>query len=618
MNVPRSSSASRSLLVLVAISASFAAFPAGASGRALPGNELVRKWGRGFAQRLEQDPDRPIPTWIYFTDRAGAERNPVALEAARSAMSPRALDRRARRGSVEGPLVSDLPVHEAYVRALTARGARLRGTSRWLNAASVEIAPTVAAEIARLPFVARVEPVARGRFSEPGVEERPGFPVSTESTSPRPVGEAIAFAPGDTAYYGGAFRQLDMMKAPALHASGLSGAGVLVCILDSGFRVTHQAFAGLSIVATRDFIYGDTNVDRDSTQDAPGQADHGTWTLGCVAGKLPGVYSGTAFNAMVALAKTENISSETPAEMDYWQFAAEWADSLGADIISSSLGYSEFDNPADSYTYADMDGRTTVVTLAAAEAARRGITVVTAAGNAGAQPWHYIIAPGDADTVITSGAVDSFNVVASFSSRGPTADGRIKPDVTAMGRNVFLVSASNNTAYIRANGTSFSTPLTAGAAALLLEAHPAWRPYEVREALRETALNHLTPNNDIGWGLIQLVAAKNWVPSTTGVIGDSPASSLRIAAAPNPLRPGAGTRLEFGAPAGAVVEVVDLSGRRRARLFEGVTGSRRSVVWNGAADDGSMLPAGVYWARIRAIGASHAPAARSVRLVVIP
>jgi subtilisin family serine protease len=536
-------------------------------------------------------------------------------------MTPRARDRRARRGSIGDITVADLPVHDAYVHALIARGARLRGVSRWLNAASVEIAAAEAPALASLPFVSSMTLVPKGR--PPALEETVEAPAPL-ARSPRNGPESatrIALVPGDPAYYGGAFKQLDMMQVPQLHSLGLSGAGVLVCMLDSGFHITHQAFAGLNVVATRDFINGDLNVDSQAGQDSAGQVSHGTETLSCVAGNQPGVFSGGAFGASVALGKTEFVPSETPIEMDYWQFGAEWADSLGADVISSSLGYSEFDNPIDSYTYADMDGRTTVVTLAALEAARRGITVVTAAGNERATAWHFLIAPGDADSVITSGAVDSFNVVANFSSPGPTADGRIKPDVSAMGRSVLTVSPTSNTTYVRTSGTSFSTPLTASLVALLLESHPAWGPFEVREALRETALNHASPNNDVGWGLVQGLAANAWVPSTTGVPDAALASGPKLSVAPNPLRAGSPVTIRFAAatPDPVRLEVFDVGGRRRARIFEGTASSERSIAWRPSGDGDARLEAGVYWIRLAPVSAaSRASAkARAVRIAIV-
>jgi subtilisin family serine protease len=578
-----------------------------------PARAASGRLGPALARRLRTDPSGPVVAWVFFTDRAGAEREP----AANARLSARALERRVRRGTLATPVASDLPVHEPYVRALTARGARLRGTSRWLDAASVEIPGSLVAEIARLPFVDHLELVPTGRPLRPVPEPGSGeiaIPVETPAAGPARAGQ-VKLAPGQQAYYGGAYRQLNMMQVPTLHTQGLSGAGVLVCMLDGGFHTTHQAFAGLDIVAKRDFVYGDTIVDDEPGQDSPGNADHGSWTLGCVAGNLPGSYAGGAFLASVALGKTENGSSETPVEMDYWQFGAEWADSLGADVISSSLGYSEFDNPADSYTYADMNGQTTVVTLAALEAARRGITVVNAAGNEGAIAWHYIIAPADADSMVAVGAVDSNNVITSFSSRGPTSDGRTKPDVTAMGRSVLLVSTTNNLGYVRASGTSFAAPLTAGVAALILQAHPSWGPFEVREALRGSALNSASPNNNIGWGLVQGVGAVNWVPSTAGVASNGGAAGLRLSVGPSPLRAGAGGTIRFAVPPGqrARLDVLDTAGRRVAAPFDGVAGEERSVTWSARDASGAPVPAGIYWVRLAA-GAW----VRSAQVVVLP
>jgi subtilisin family serine protease len=584
----------------------------------------LSKFAPLLSNRVIAAPQAPVIAWVYFTDRAGDERDPAGYAAIHGLLSARSLERRERRGSVRGVLVSDLPVHESYVRALTVRGARLRGTSRWLNAASVEMSGTLAIELSHLPFVARVELVPVGMPISP-VDE----PVTAEVTTSvpaRPAAPATAavttLAPGDTAYYGGTFKQLAMMQVPQLHKAGLSGAGVLVCMLDDGFRLTHQVFTNLHVVATRDFIHGDTNVDYQAAQDSvpgnpnSGQGFHGTMTLACVAGSRPGTYSGGAFGASVALAKTEFDPTERPVEMDYWQFGAEWADSLGADVISSSLGYSVFDSGYTSYTLADMNGRTTVVARAAVEAARRGITVVNAAGNEGANSWKKIISPGDADSIVTSGAVDSFNVVTGFSSRGPTADGRIKPDVTAMGSSVLAPLFNNLTAYQRVSGTSFSTPLTAGVVALLLESHPNWGPFEVREALRMTALNHASPDTIIGWGLVQASAANAWIPSTIGVPQPVATGTLALAASPNPLRAGRELAVRFSAPAGESVrlDVLDLAGRRQARLYDGMAPSTGSVSWRGHDHAGAMLPAGIYWVRLQ----SRDGSSRSVRVALIP
>ena len=570
--------------------------PAAAQGRLSPALERLRT----------AEPERRVVAWVTFTDRPAAKRGADATAIARAYLSPRALERRLRRGGV-GPALDDLPVHAPYLRMLEARlasePARLRGVSRWLNAASVEMPARLAGEIAKLPGVDRVELVPLARRSRPvgDPEPVPGGPRDL-AAGQAPESDAVTGSPGDPSFYGGSFRQLDMMQVPALHALGLSGAGVLVCMLDTGYTLTHEAFAGLDVVAARDFINGDLNVDDQVGQDVSGQANHGTWTLACVAGHKPGTYIGGAFGASVALAKTEYVPTETPVEMDYWQFGAEWADSMGADVISSSLGYSEFDDPGDSYVYADMDGRTTVVTRAAVEATRRGITVVTAAGNEGGGAWFFIVAPGDADSVITAGAVDSNNVVASFSSHGPTSDGRIKPDVTAMGRSVLTVNRTSPTDYTRLSGTSLSTPLTAGMVALLLEAHPTWGPVQVRDALRETGLNAAAPNNTIGWGLVQGMGANAWAP--VAVPPPLPPAGLRLAAAPNPATAGGPVTIRFSAPDGVAVtlDVVDVSGRRCARLHEGTVSGERSITWSARDASGSRLAPGIYWLRLGVTG----------------
>ncbi len=571
---------------------------------------------QGIDALARTQPEARVVAWIRFADRAGAESSPAALEAERARRPARSLERRALRGAgaERGLTADDLPVHAPYIRAVEARGLRVRGASRWMNAVSVEGPVGAVSALSRLPFVAAVEPVARARSLRPVGDVEPDAAIRS-AAAPR----AVVQAPGDTAFYGATFRQLSMMQAPQAHQAGWDGSGVLVCILDSGFRTTHAVFSGLSIVATRDFVHGDTNVDDEAGQDAAGAGSHGTMTLACIAGRKDGTYLGGAYGASVALGKTEDVATETPAEMDFWQFGAEWADSLGADVISASLGYFEFDAPWPSYTYADMDGKTTTVTKAASMAMRRGIVVVTANGNERGTPWNYLIAPADADTVISVGAVDSFNVVTSFSSPGPASDGRIKPDVTAMGRRVYVPLFTDSVNYGRVSGTSFSTPLTAGMAALLLQAHPTWDPFAVREALRESALDPTTPDPDIGWGLVQVMGALGWTPSTTDVAppsaGDALAGGLALAAGPNPFSLAAGSTVRFAAPGHAALDAFDARGRHVSRLFAGDARGGASVTWRGEGAGGRVAP-GVYWLRLAASDAQGAPAARTLRVVV--
>jgi subtilisin family serine protease len=305
--------------------------------------------------------------------------------------------------------------------------------------------------------------------------------------------------------YGTSFDQLNQIKVPFLHDVGLDGRGVIVAVLDAGFdNLPHEAFATTRILATRDFVNGDTGVGDGDV----GEGSHGTATLSVLGGYRPGQLIGPAYAASFLLAKTENTESETPVEEDNWAAAAEWAESMGADVISSSLGYLEFDRPFTSYTAADMDGETAVSTRAADLAGERGVVVVNSAGNEGPNTAHNTLgAPADGDLVLAVGAVTSSGSRASFSSVGPTADGRIKPDVAAQGVGVKVAAPNSTTGYLSANGTSFSCPLTAGVVALLLQANPQASVDQVFQALRSTATQAGRPDHLLGYGVVDALAA---------------------------------------------------------------------------------------------------------------
>jgi subtilisin family serine protease len=281
---------------------------------------------------------------------------------------------------------------------------------------------------------------------------------------------------------------------------------VVIAVFDGGFNnLGHLAFQRMNIIAARDFVNNDDDVD-----DGPdmGNGSHGTWTLSVIGGFAEGQLIGPAFGASYILAKTENTQSETPREEDNWVAALEWAEGFGVDVISSSLGYLAFDSPFDDYTWEDMDGRTTVITRAAVMAVERGLVVVNAAGNFGNNSSHNTLgAPADGDGVITAGAVNPNGRRAFFSSVGPTVDGRIKPDVMARGVRVRVASHVTQQGYLALDGTSFACPLVAGTVALMLSAHPDWSPAQVLNALRRTASHAADPNSLIGWGIIDALAA---------------------------------------------------------------------------------------------------------------
>lgn len=446
------------------------------------------------ATRQARASDR-LAVWVYFTDK-GAD-----TQGAGPFVSTRAAARRARRGTPSATRTfEDRALAPAYVAGVGAVVARVRHTSRWLNAMSVEATPAQIDALAGLPFVARLDVVRRARRVEEPVVS---LPVERSGLGARDAGED---APLD---YGTALDQVRQIRVPDLHARGLHGEGVVVAVFDSGFpNLAHEAFASMTIAAERDFVRGLDTV-REST-DA-----HGTNTLSTIGGFAPGRLIGPAYAATFLLAVTEDVASETPIEEDHWAAAAEWAEGLGADVISSSLGYAAFDQPFTSYSDRDMDGQTAVTTRAAALAAERGVVVVNSAGNEGFDAGrNTLVAPADGVRVLTAGAVTRGGTRAAFSSVGPSADGRIKPDVVAMGVNV-VVARQFEHVYGVASGTSFSCPLTSGVVALVLQAHPDYTVDQVLEAVRSTASQAGAPDRLLGWGLVDAVAAVDAVLAPT-------------------------------------------------------------------------------------------------------
>ena len=289
----------------------------------------------------------------------------------------------------------------------------------------------------------------------------------------------------------------------------MNGAGVRIAILDAGFNTLDPAFAGIAVTAQRDFVFGDSIV-HDEPNDQPGAQSHGTAVWSLFAGLVPGRLVGVARGASYLLAKTEDIRSEMRVEEDNYVAALEWADSIGVDIVSSSLGYLAFDN-GFSYSPSQINGDVAVTSVAADSAAARGILIVTAAGNNG-PGFRTLVTPGDADSAITVGAEDSLGTITAFSSRGPTADGRIKPDLTAPGLDVCAVAG---TSLGRVAGTSFATPLMAAASALVKQLHPGIGPTAVRAALQIHATNRDTPDSTRGWGRPDVAAAAVFAAGVT-------------------------------------------------------------------------------------------------------
>jgi subtilisin family serine protease len=447
------------------------------------------KRSAGLSAALREGPGARHKVWVYFRDKGP---DPAA-RLATTALSPRARARRALRGATTGVTFEDLPLAAPYVAQVTAAVSRVRQQVAWLNAVSVEASAEQIAAIERLPFVARVD-LVRG-YRRRLEDERGGRAQSQGPSAAAPASRSVAFD------YGPSAGQVTQIGVPAAHEMGLHGEGVMVAVFDTGFdTLSHEAFAAMSIVDRHDFVNGDDDVANGRDR---GEGSHGTMTLSVLGGYAPGHLIGPAFNATFILAKTEDTTSETPVEEDNWAAAAEWAEARGADVISSSLGYLTYDPGFPSYPADDMNGQTAIATRAADRAGARGVVVVNSAGNAGPSTLHNTLgAPADGRLVLTAGAVTSSGARASFSSVGPTADGRIKPDVAAQGVAVTAAAPGTASGYTSVNGTSFSCPLTAGVVALVLQARPSATVTEVEDVLRATASQAGQPDNLLGWGIV--------------------------------------------------------------------------------------------------------------------
>lgn len=340
------------------------------------------------------------------------------------------------------------------------------------------------------PRFARLQLVRRVRGRPEPVELLPGPPRAAAGLT----AQDSVFGPGIMPY-----RALNLLP---LAERGVLGGGVRIALLDTGFDTANPAFANTTVVAQRDFVFDDSIV-RDEPQDQPGAHSHGTEVWSLLAAEVPGQLLGVAREASYLLAKTEDVRSETRAEEDYYVAALEWADSIGTDIVSSSIGYLSFDDEF-AYEPADLNGDVAVTTIAADAAAARGILVVTSAGNLGPAPGS-LVTPADGDSVVAVGATDSLDVVATFSSRGPSADGRLKPDLTAPGVAVYVLAGTDQ--FGRSSGTSFAAPLIAGAAVLLKQVHPGRGPIDLRRSLQLHGSRHTSPDFDGGFGTPDVAAA---------------------------------------------------------------------------------------------------------------
>jgi hypothetical protein len=427
----------------------------------------------------------PGKYWVQFTDK---NNSPYSIDRPGEFLSARSIERRDRYSVALS--LQDIPVNPAYIDSVRARGGIILNRSKWFNAVTVSATDTIILQnIRSLPFVRQIKSV--GRFKGTGT-------VADKFASQITLA-AETFKVTDTTVlrYGEATRQIGMLNGHILHNQGFQGQGMVIAILDGGFRNVNIN-PGFDTVRNNTRILGTWDFVRNQPVEYNGHA-HGAQVMSIMAGNLPGRLVGSAPKASYYLLITEDPDTEFLIEEDNWISGAEYADSAGADLINSSLGYSVFDIPAMNHTYADMDGNSTRVTQAADIAASKGILVVCSAANEGNNPWHYITAPADADSILTVGSVDSTGIYSKFSSTGPTYDKRIKPNVTGQGTESAFIGTDGR--IYRGSGTSFSSPLLCGLAACLWQTNRSVPPMKIIEAIQSSASRASQPDSLYGYGL---------------------------------------------------------------------------------------------------------------------
>ena len=552
--------------------------------------------------------EESLVLWISFTDK-GMQKAAVPPDV----VSRAALERRSR---ALGPdrLVdeTDLPVEETYLARLTALGATVRQRSRWLNAASVAASPSSIEAIAALPFVRSLDLV--GRYRRDPVRSA----APDESAPPPALGKTGAQNAID---YGPSLAQVSLLNIPAVHDMGNSAQGIIIGVFDNGFRLpSHESFATMNILATRDFVDKKTSVVPNNPSSAFGT--HGVNTLSVIGGYRSGQLIGPAYGATYILGRTENDSSETPFEEDNWIAAIEWAESLGVQVTSTSLGYLTYDPPYASWSWENMDGATTPITRAALMAARKGVIVVNSAGNNGSSTLHNTLnAPADADSILAVGAVTPGGVRAAFSSVGPTTSlpPRIKPDVMATGTSIYAASSTDPAGYVSTQGTSFACPLAAGVAALVLKASPRATPMQVIGALKSTASRAEAPDNEYGWGIVNAAQAIAYLSSSdTGDDGNGPVSFRLHQNFPNPFNPGTHILYTLRVTASVTLTVYDLLGREVRMLTNATQQPGVYLIgWDGTRSDGSSAAAGTYFCRLDAATEGGGTSSQTRKMVLV-
>ena len=422
---------------------------------------------------------------ISLKDKAATE---YSLKKPEKYLSAKAIERRRKQNL---PIDStDLPVCRKYIDEIRKQGVKIVVTGKGDNFLTVSCNDTTLIDrIAALPFVLSTEKV----WISPGAG-KPSMATERDSVLNQPTIHSDSI-------YGRAITQIQMSNGDKLHEAGFKGQGMTIAVIDAGFHNVDKitAMQNIRILGTKDFVNQQADIFAESS--------HGMSVLSCIGMNRPDIMTGTAPEASFWLLRSEDEYSEHLVEQDYWSAAVEFADSVGVDVINTSLGYYSFDDKSKNYKYRDLDGRHALMSRQASHIADKGMILVCSAGNSGAGSWKKITPPGDADNVLTVGAIDKRAVLATFSSVGNTADHRVKPDVVAVGVGSDVIRTDGNQG--RANGTSFSSPIMCGMVTCLWQACPTLTAKEVIELVRRSGDRAGFPDNIYGYGVPDMWKAYN-------------------------------------------------------------------------------------------------------------
>lgn len=520
----------------------------------------------------------PNKYYIQFTDK---NNSPYSISNPEAYLSQRSIERRAAQNI---PIdMKDIPVNPQYLQGVRNAGATILNPTKWLNGTTIFTDnPAVITAIEALPYV---ESVSKSQIiGGNALKEKPFFDNESYGLVPSENTRAKSTSTFD---YGPSFNQISMIKGDQMHELGFRGEGMIIGVLDAGYEnaddlpVFDSLWADGRVLGNYDFVDGGAlQYDKHF---------HGTGVLSIMAGNLAGEIIGTAPKASYYLFRTEDGATEYIIEEYNWVSGAEYADSVGCDVLNTSLGYSEFDETLQNHTYEDMDGNTTPITIGADVAASRGMVVVNSAGNSGASPWYYITAPADGNEVFSIGAVNANGFPWISSGNGPTADGRTKPNITAQGEAAYYANTTGGFTF--GNGTSLSSPIVAGMMACLWQARPNTSSMELMNAVQESASMADVPDNKIGYGIPDFMAANNFLSITEQ---DEEDRFSEVSVYPNPFSDHFEMRFTSNETGPARLVVVDMTGRTILEENYSITMGNNTI----RIDDQGNTPSGVYFLRL--------------------